>query len=100
MSEYFSDPGESCINYDEEDTLEMSANRIPTSDFDYNFLHLLDHKIEIEYEGEICVGNLWWCGINPLHGKYQVTLNRTPYWPVDPKTIKLYDSGRTRIHEG
>ena len=65
----------------------MDRNR--NENFDPNFLHLKDKKVEITYKGEKCYGSLWFAGINKLlHGMYQVTLNRTPYWPVDPKTIK------------
>ena len=87
---------EHCINYEKDESIEMS--RIPSDNFDYDFIDLLDKKIEIEYNGEKAVGHLWWCGINVLHGQYQVTLDRTPCWPVDKSTIKLYKE-RMRIHE-
>jgi len=34
-------------------------------------------------------GNLTFAGINPLHDKFQVTVNNTPIWPVDKNKIKL-----------
>lgn len=61
------------------------------NEFDPKFEHLRNQRVEIIYKGEQRVGILWFAGINYLvHGEYQVTLGRTPYWPVDPNTIKLY----------
>lgn len=59
--------------------------------FDPNLKPLREQKVQIMYKGKLCIGHLWFAGINPLHGQYQVTLNRTPYWPVDPASIKLCD---------
>lgn len=59
------------------------------NEFDPMFLHLKDQMVEITFNGEKRYGILYFAGINNrLHGKYQVTLGRTPYWPVNPKTIK------------
>ena len=33
-------------------------------------------------------------GINSLHGTFQVTIDRSPVWPVDPKTIKIIEDGK------
>lgn len=69
-----------------------------TFPFDENILHLKGKKVAIKCKGEIHVGILEFAGINDLlHGEYQVTLNRTPYWPVDPLTIRLYEE-RPRVH--
>lgn len=65
--------------------------------FDSTYEHFRDKKVVIKCKGEIHVGHLWFAGINPLHGQYQVTLDRTPFWPVDPLTIRLYEE-RPRIH--
>jgi hypothetical protein len=66
--------------------------------FDPAFEHLREEKVQVTYEGRTCVGHLWFAGINSLHGQYQVTLNRTPLWPVDPTTIKPFIV-KPRIHE-
>lgn len=65
--------------------------------FDPKFIHLKDTKVEAICRGRTVVGLLYFAGINDLHGQYQVTLNRTPYWPVDPETIKPYVDERTII---
>jgi hypothetical protein len=90
-----------CVNYEKDDlkeSIEVSTHRIPLAHFDYRFIDLLDTKVEAICNGERVVGSLWFAGINPLHGQYQVTLDRTPLWPVDPDTIKPYVE-RMRIHE-
>ena len=38
---------------------------------------------------DVVCGVLDFAGINELHDEFQVTISRTPYWPVDPETIKL-----------
>ena len=60
--------------------------------FDPTFLHLRGKRVKAIYKGEMIYGDLYFAGINTLlHGQYQVTLGRTPYWPVDPKTIELFE---------
>jgi len=66
--------------------------------FDPKLKYLEDQKVEAIYMDRLVVGSLWFAGVNSLHGQYQITLNRTPYWPVDPTTIKLFVP-RIRIHE-
>jgi hypothetical protein len=65
--------------------------------FDPNFLNLKDTKVEAIWNGEKIIGVLYFAGVNELHGQYQITLDRTPYWPIDPKTIKSYINDRTSI---
>lgn len=72
--------------------------KLGTLVFDSNFEHLKNTKVMIKCKGEIYIGILDFAGINPLHGEYQVTLSRTPHWPVDPMTIRLYEE-KLRIHE-
>jgi hypothetical protein len=57
---------------------------------DDKFKNLLGKKIEfIDKRGKKISGILDFAGINEkLHNKFQVTVGRTPYWPVNPKTIK------------
>ena len=57
---------------------------------DDKFKHLIGKKIEfIDKRGKKMTGVLDFAGINDkLHNKFQVTVNRTPYWPVNPNTIK------------
>ena len=57
---------------------------------DDRFKHLIGKRVEcLNSEGKRMVGVLDFAGINNLlHHKFQVTINRTPIWPVDPKTIE------------
>jgi hypothetical protein len=57
---------------------------------DVRFQSMIGTKIQfVDKRGRTLAGTLDFAGINhKLHGKFQVTVNRTPYWPVDPKTIK------------
>ncbi len=57
---------------------------------DVRFQNMIGTKIQfVDKRGRTLAGILDFAGINhKLHGKFQVTVNRTPYWPVDPKTIK------------
>lgn len=67
------------------------SNSLTTDYFDPYLKHLREQKVQLMYKGKKCTGILWFAGINPLHGQYQVTLGRTPLWPVDPASIKLCD---------
>jgi len=67
--------------------------------FDENMIHFKGKKVILKCKGEMCVGIMEFAGVNTvLHNQYQVTLGRTPHWPVDPTTIRLYEE-RMRIHE-
>lgn len=61
---------------------------------DDRFKHLIGKKVQCkDKDGKKVVGVLDFAGINDkLHHKFQVTLDRTPVWPVDPKTIKEYEN--------
>tara|TARA_Y100000816_G_scaffold290949_1_gene280943 strand:+ start:10117 stop:11835 length:1719 start_codon:yes stop_codon:yes gene_type:complete len=52
-------------------------------------------------EGETWVGKANYIGVNPTHGKLQITVGRTPIWPVDVKSIKIEPkpSGKFRKFE-
>ena len=53
------------------------------------FRHLLGKRIEFICKGRRIVGTAEFIGINTsLHNQFQVTVDRFPQWPVDPKTIK------------
>lgn len=54
----------------------------------FKFRPWVGKKVEIQVNGEKRVGNLTYAGVNILHGHFQVTLNRTPYWPVNMNSIK------------
>ncbi len=41
--------------------------------------------------GDRIVGICTFAGVNSLHGHFQVTLERMPIWPVDPKKIIIVD---------
>lgn len=57
---------------------------------DPRFQGMIGTRIQfVDKRGRTLAGILDFAGINhKLHGKFQVTVNKTPYWPVDPKTIK------------
>lgn len=58
---------------------------------DPKFRHLVGKKIEFMSEGVRHVGVVDFIGVNTLlHNQFQITIDRTPIWPVDSKTIKLY----------
>jgi hypothetical protein len=61
---------------------------------DDKFKPLIGKKAQcLDKDGKKRVGVLEFAGVNDnLHHKFQVTLSRTPIWPVDPKTIKLYEN--------
>jgi len=56
------------------------------------FRPLLGQRVQVlDWTGKKRVGILEFAGINYLlHGHFQVTLSRCPIWPVDPKTVKVY----------
>lgn len=56
--------------------------------FDPKMIHLKGKRVEITFNGSKIVGILKFAGINSLHNQYQVTINRMPCWPIDPKLIK------------
>ena len=59
-----------------------------------NFSHLIGKKISVpdpRGKGNI-VGKCTYAQVNSLHGKFQVTLDRMPVWPVEPNRIKIIDN--------
>ena len=65
----------------------MSKNLYDKSDNDYR--HMIGKRVEFQARGKKWVGIAEFIGINPLHNQFQVTVDRTPIWPVTPNTIKL-----------
>lgn len=64
-------------------------------EFDEDMRDLLGKKVECVSEGERYVGILNFAGTNSIaHKHYQVTINRTPIWPVDKSSLKLYKDER------
>ena len=55
-----------------------------------DYSHLIGKRISVidPKWGEM-VGICFFAGINTLHGKFQVTLDRMPLWPINPNTIKV-----------
>lgn len=60
---------------------------------DDRFKHMIGQKVQcVNKDGKKVVGVLDFAGVNnKLHHKFQVTIGRMPIWPVNPKTIKLYE---------
>jgi hypothetical protein len=53
------------------------------------FRPLIGQRVEFMYQGRKMHGTLDFAGINEfLHGQFQVTVDRTPYWPVNQKSLK------------
>lgn len=58
---------------------------------DKDLQHLVGKKVEcLDEKGERRVGVLQFAGVNEFHKNFQVTLSRTPIWPVKKSTIKLF----------
>jgi hypothetical protein len=54
------------------------------------FRHMIGQRVEFMSQGNKCYGKLEFAGINTLlHGQFQVTADRVPYWPINPKSLKL-----------
>ena len=56
---------------------------------DDGFKHMIGKRVKFQARGKEWVGLSQFIGINPLHNQFQVTIDRTPVWPVDPSTIEL-----------
>jgi hypothetical protein len=52
------------------------------------FQHLIGKQITVVHQNHKYIGTLEFAGINPIHDQFQVTIDRMPLWPVNPKTIK------------
>ncbi len=59
-----------------------------------NHSHLIGKRISVPDPrgGTNIVGTCTFAQVNGLHGKFQVTIDRMPVWPVDPKRIKILDN--------
>lgn len=60
---------------------------------DTDFTYLIGKKLSVPDPrggGEL-VGICTYAGINSLHGKFQVTINRMPVWPVDINRVKILE---------
>ena len=59
-----------------------------------NFSHLIGRRISVADPrgGNNIVGTCTYAQVNGLHGKFQVTIDRMPVWPVEPKRIKILDN--------
>ena len=49
---------------------------------------LVGKKVTCRFRNDTWGGTLDSVGVNPLHNRMQVTIDRTPLWPVDLKTVK------------
>jgi len=58
---------------------------------DKDLQHLIGTKVQVtDDKGKVRVGELQFAGVNEFHKHFQVTLSRTPFWPVDKKSIKPF----------
>jgi len=55
---------------------------------DPDFKHLIGKTVTFMCKGTQRQGLVEYIGVNDLHGKFQVTINRMPCWPVIRSTIK------------
>tara|TARA_R110000851_G_scaffold287352_1_gene441307 strand:+ start:2030 stop:2581 length:552 start_codon:yes stop_codon:yes gene_type:complete len=81
--------------------MERLINKIDESKIDVKKLKkkFLGKRISVkDKKGETWIGNATYIGVNPTHRKLQITIGRTPIWPVDVKSIKLQSkpSGKFR----
>ncbi len=52
---------------------------------------LIGAKVSYKVSDDFTItGNLYFVGVNNLHGMMQVTINRFPYWPADLNKLKPY----------
>jgi len=58
--------------------------------FDPMLIHLYNEKVKVLYNDKIYVGKLTFAGLNYFN-LYQVTIDRFPIWPIDPKNVKKYE---------
>jgi len=56
---------------------------------DDRFKHMIGKRVKFQAKGREWFGIAQFIGVNPLHNQFQVTVDRTPVWPVDPSTIEL-----------
>jgi hypothetical protein len=57
---------------------------------DPKFKHMLGKKVQFVCKGETHSGILEFAGVNDIvHHTFQVTVSRTPFWPVDPNSVKV-----------
>ena len=56
---------------------------------DDSFKNMIGKRVKFQSRGKEWVGIAQFIGVNPLHNQFQVTVDRTPIWPVDPFTIEL-----------
>ena len=55
---------------------------------DPNFRHLIGKTVTFMCKGEKRQGTVEFIGENDLHGKFQVTIDRMPCWPVIRSTVQ------------
>ncbi len=71
--------------------LKKEIMQIVNPQTESRFQHMLGKKVTCMCKGEKCTGILDFAGVNDmLHNQFQVTLSRTPLWPVDRSTVQLY----------
>ena len=58
--------------------------------FDKKFTHLINKRIQLmDANGKVYGGVLGFVGFNKFLNRFQVTVNRTPIFNVNPSAIKL-----------
>lgn len=61
---------------------------------DFKFRNLIGKRVKIIYKNQTHVGILQFAGVNPLHGKFQVTLSGAPLWPINPNSLVEYNGDK------
>jgi len=63
-------------------------------DSDPKWRHLIGQRVEFKSRDRVTgkirswVGTVEFIGVNRLHGKFQITVDRCPVWPVIVNSIK------------
>jgi hypothetical protein len=65
--------------------------RLTELDSDPKYKNLVGKRVAFRGgdKNKVWVGKVDFIGTNPTHGKLQITINRTPVWPVDIKSLKV-----------
>jgi len=68
---------------------ELKVEQVVDFESDPSFKQLIGKRVSvIDDAGKEHIGKLTFAGINDIHGQFQVTIDRTPLWPIEPETIK------------
>lgn len=77
--------------------MDIDESKLALDSFDPKMKQFEGKKVKAIYKGNEVVGVLYFAGISSLHNSYQITLGRTPYWPIDPNSITLFINNKITV---